>query len=138
MPTLRPVQRILVVDDERALADLVAEMLEIEGYAVERAYGGLQALEVLRSDKPPDLVLSDVMMPTLGGVELVDLARKRLHLPRLPFLLLSAGTVPRMRWSHVAFMPKPVEMDELLDRVGRLLQPSPARRRSRPHAPGAR
>ncbi len=125
---LRAVPRILVVDDERALGDLTAELLRDEGYAVQCAYSGEKALALLRSGPPPDLVLSDVMMPGLDGVQLVTLTRTTLGLTDLPFLLLSATTVPRLRWQHVGFMPKPLDVDELLARVRQLLHRRSTRR----------
>ncbi len=109
--------RVLVVDDERPFVDLVATFLEDEGFAVERAYDGGQALALLQEDDPPDLVLSDVMMPKLSGPELLHLARRR-HAPeRLPFVLLSAGPDPGIRGEHVSFMSKPLDLIELLTRV---------------------
>jgi len=66
---LRPALRILVVDDEPAIAQLVADVLETEGYAVETAANGLIALEKLEACEY-DLVLSDLRMPHLDGIGL--------------------------------------------------------------------
>jgi CheY-like chemotaxis protein len=116
-----PLPRVLVVDDERAFTDLVATFLEEEGYAVDRAYDGEQALPLLESDDPPDLVLTDVMMPRLSGPRLLSMAR-RLHPPRrLPFVLLSAGPDPGVRGECVSFMSKPLDLMELLQRVEALV-----------------
>jgi CheY-like chemotaxis protein len=57
------------VDDERPVREILAQALEDSGYRVQQAYHGRQALELI-AQQPPDLVLSDVMMPLLGGVEL--------------------------------------------------------------------
>ncbi len=118
--TLRP-SRLLVVDDERPLTDLLADLLEEEGYEVRRAYDGQEALSIVLSDEPPDLVLSDVMMPKLSGTELVDRTRHTVPSMRLPFLLLSAGARPRLNWKDVVFMPKPLQLDRLLECVQQLL-----------------
>jgi CheY-like chemotaxis protein len=113
--------RVLVVDDERAFVELLAGFFEDEGYAVDRAYDGEQALELLRSGDPPDLVLTDVMMPKLSGPELLAEAR-RLHASgRVAFVLLSAGPDPGVRDAYASFMPKPLDVLELLTHVESLL-----------------
>ncbi len=113
--------RVLVVEDDRTFADLLAEILEEEGYAVDRAYDGAEAIGMLRGGSPPDLVLSDVMMPKLSGTELVAAARDLYPPDRLPFLLLSAGRNPALAAERVWFMAKPVDFDQLLDQVRTLI-----------------
>ena len=113
---------VLVVDDEATFTEILAELLEDEGYGVLRAYDGEQALAILQSEEPPDLVLSDVMMPKLTGPQLVAAARQ-VHPPeRLPFVLLSAGPHPQLDMDQVWFLPKPLELERLLERVGSLLE----------------
>jgi CheY-like chemotaxis protein len=118
-PTPRP--RVLVVDDERPFVELVAAFLEDEGFTVERAYYGGQALALLQTDNPPDLVLTDVMMPKLSGPELLRQARRRHPPERLPFVLLSAGPNPGVRGERVSFMSKPLDLIELLTQVEALV-----------------
>lgn len=117
--------RVLVVDDERTFTDLLATFLEDEGYDVERAYDGEQALQALQSDELPDLVLSDVMLPKLRGTELLALARRRFPCERLPFILLSAGPDPGVREARASFMAKPLDLDRLLDSVAMLMRDRP-------------
>jgi CheY-like chemotaxis protein len=113
--------RVLVVDDERAFVELLAGFFEDEGFAVQRAYDGEQALRLLESDDPPHLVLTDVMMPRLTGPELLDAAR-RLHGPeRVAFVLLSAGPDPGVREERVSFIPKPLDLLDLLAHVESIL-----------------
>jgi CheY-like chemotaxis protein len=109
--------RVLVVDDERAFADLLATFLEEEGYDVDRAYDGEEALQILRSDELPDLVLSDVMLPKMSGTDLLAVARQLYRPEQLPFVLLSAGPDPGAQEDGVCFMAKPLDLDQLLDRV---------------------
>jgi DNA-binding response OmpR family regulator len=104
---------ILVVDDEGYLADLVATILEEEGYRVVVAYDGLTAFETaLRTQ--PDLIVSDVQMPHLDGMSL--LRRLRSVGYAAPIILMSAvylygdGIV-----AH--FIPKPFDIDQLLGAV---------------------
>jgi DNA-binding response OmpR family regulator len=116
--------RILVVDDEPDFTDLLATFLEEEGYCIDRAYDGEQALRILQSDDVPDLVLSDVMMPKLSGTELVAAARRLHPGEKLPFVLLTAGPDPGLHADHAYFMAKPLDLDQLLDRV-KLLMDTP-------------
>lgn len=109
--------RVLVVDDDRTFADLVAELLEQEHYIVRRAYDGGQALAALQDGDPPDVVVSDVMMPKLNGPELVGAGRRASASERLPFILLSAGRDPHIDCDRVWFLSKPVDFDRLLDRL---------------------
>jgi DNA-binding response OmpR family regulator len=107
---------ILVVDDERPICDLLAELLEDEGYRVTRAYDGLAALAAAERQRP-DLVLTDVMMPGLDGVSLVRRLRDRGV--RAPALLMSA-VYADIDLPHVRFLPKPFDVDDVLASVDRL------------------
>lgn len=118
MPPLHQ-SRILIVDDEPAMTNILAELLEDEGYAVERAYNGEQALQLLQSGLRPDLVLSDVMMPKLSGTQFLHEARRIIR--DVPFLLLSAAPAPPAGWGDVPFISKPLHLDGLLAHIERLL-----------------
>ncbi len=120
----RPVARklVLIVDDEHYIVDLLAELLEEEGYGVARAYDGLAALEEVGRTRP-DLVLADVMMPRMDGLSLA--ARLLEQEPRLPIVLMSAAVTPRT--DHVAFIPKPFDIDAMLHLIERLLSEEGAR-----------
>lgn len=118
--------RVLVVDDERTFTDLLATFLEDEGYDVDRAYDGDEALRTLRPGGLPDLVLSDVMLPKLSGPELLALARRRFPARQLPFVLLSAGPDPGVHDAGASFMAKPLDLDQLLERVESIIgEPCP-------------
>lgn len=100
---------MLVVDDEWRIVDLLADLLEDEGYEVTRAYDGAGALESL-AESPPDLVIADVMMPQLDGLALTAEIRKRGL--TMPVILMSA--VVRPRANNVIFVPKPFDIDAVL------------------------
>lgn len=78
--------KILVVDDERLLADTTAAVLKRYGFAAKTAYDGFEALQSMASFRP-DYVLSDIMMPAMNGVELAIAIRKMY--PRAKILLFS-------------------------------------------------
>ncbi len=107
---------VLVVDDERYIVDLLSDLLEDEGYRVERAFDGIAALEQI-SRNPPDLIVADVMMPRLDGLSLADEINARGL--DIPIILMSAAVTPRT--DHVAFIPKPFDIDAMLHLIERLL-----------------
>ncbi|MDQ4043903.1 MAG: response regulator [Chloroflexota bacterium] len=108
---------ILIADDEPAIVDLLAQFLQDEGYAVERADDGRAALE-LAQRLQPDLIIADVMMPRMSGFELVDELTSTDS--RVPVILMSAAVISRR--DEVAFIAKPFDLGELLDLVETNLQ----------------
>lgn len=106
---------VLIVDDDRHIAEMLAALLEGEGYTVRKAYDGMSALQEAEL-APPDLVLSDVAMPRLNGVALARRLRER----DIPVVLLSAA-VSDPRLSDVPFLPKPFDLDQILDVVRRFV-----------------
>jgi two-component system alkaline phosphatase synthesis response regulator PhoP len=111
---------ILVVDDERTICDLLADLFEDEGFDVRRAYDGSTALALAEHERP-DLILSDVMMPGLDGVTLTRHLRDRGL--RTPVVLMSA-VYADIDLPHVRFVPKPFDVDDILAVVERLLRSS--------------
>jgi two-component system OmpR family response regulator len=116
------VRRILIVDDEPSVRDVIATVLLDAGYTVQTAADGQIALEII-DGAPPDLIITDVMMPHLDGWALVDHARERNS--TLPIILMSAGDWIRARGTmplpdHAVFLAKPFTIEELLALVVRL------------------
>ena len=109
-------QTVLVVEDDPAILDLLAEALTDEGYAVARAEDGVAALEAIQR-QPPDLVVADVHLPRLDGGQLV----RRLRESGISAILLS-GDPNWARTPGVAFVAKPFDLDHLLTVVARLLE----------------
>jgi two-component system response regulator MprA len=120
------VKRVLVVDDEPALRHAFADVLSDAGYEVATASDGRAALETIRAEKP-DLVVMDVMMPGLDGVEVSQAIRARPDVPK-PFVILMSAGVNRVRLDGAAdgFLAKPFDLDELLDLIERLIGPGEA------------
>ncbi len=115
---------ILVVDDEAAQRDILGGLLRKQGYAVREAPSGAAALAVLRAE-PVDLILTDVKMPGMSGLELLREARA-LN-PELPVVLLTAygsvtDAVAAMQDGAGDYLTKPVDIDAVLHRVRKALE----------------
>lgn len=115
---------ILVVDDERVIADTLAAILQYQGFAARAAYNGESALDLAR-ENPPALLITDVVMPGMTGVELA-IALKRAA-PRCAILLFSgqAATADllaeaRDAGHHFTVLSKPVHPTELIAKVSAL------------------
>jgi two-component system, OmpR family, response regulator MprA len=117
--------KILVVDDERAVRDSLRRALELEGYNVELAADGEEALDQLESNGDPDAVILDLLMPGVDGLEVCR--RLRRDGRRLPILMLTARDEIESRVSGLDagaddYVTKPFALDELLARVRALLR----------------
>lgn len=112
----RPTPSVLVIDDEDYVADMIATALSIEGYIVHVAYNGRQGLERAQS-LVIDLVIIDIMMPYLSGDELAERLRQETHLSAVPIILISAGARPRRPLDHTTFLPKPFDIDDIIQQV---------------------
>jgi CheY-like chemotaxis protein len=115
---------ILVVDDERPVREFLAQALEENGYRVLRAVNGRHALNVISSAglDGPDLVISDVMMPLVGGVELCRAIKGNPTTAEIPVVLMSAAAAAgAIVGAHAdGFIAKPFDldtMDVLIDSV---------------------
>lgn len=119
-------RRILVVDDDPMVATTVQRVLRPEGYDVDVALGGAQALVQARSHRP-DLVVLDLMMPGVDGLEVCRQLRAGGNLPIL-MLTARSGTADRVRGLDTGaddYLVKPFAYAELLARVRALLRRTP-------------
>ncbi len=115
--------KILVVEDDFAIRETIAELLEEEGYGVDRASNGQEALDRLRADGTTRLILLDLMMPVMDGWEFRERQRSDPAMSRIPVVVLSADNALEQKISALgvaAWMSKPFDVDRLLDTVGRL------------------
>ncbi len=108
--------RVLVVDDAEGIRTYLANLLELKGYDVDTAEDGRRALALLEGGAAPDVVILDVMMPGLDGIE--TLRRLREIDEEVPVVMLSvvgkAGTiVDAMRLGASDYLNKPFEEEEL-------------------------
>jgi two-component system response regulator MprA len=119
--------KILVVDDERAVRDSLRRALELEGYDIELAADGSEALTRLteNGDSQPDVVILDVLMPGIDGLEVCR--RLRRHGNRVPVLMLTARDEIENRVGGLDagaddYVTKPFALEELLARIRALLR----------------
>ncbi len=112
--------RVLVVDDEEALLDIVGDIVGSLGHDVIRAHDGEEAL-ALAQRAPPDLIVSDFMMPRRTGLGLLDAVRADAALASVPFILMSAARPP-VSLVATAFLAKPVGLEILEASVRAALQ----------------
>lgn len=120
--------RILVVDDERDITDLIERSLRREGHQVIIAYNGPGALQVARRQRP-DLVLLDILMPQMNGIQVCKQMRTDPALATMPILFLTAkgmieDKVEGFRAGADDYLTKPFDLLELKLRVGALLRRS--------------
>jgi DNA-binding response OmpR family regulator len=131
--------RVLVIDDDPVILELLRINFEIEGFEVISACDGVEGLERAGADSP-DVVLSDIMMPRLDGLQLLTRLKGDPATADLPVVLLSAkaqtAEVERgMALGADDYVTTPFDPLELLDRVHAALQRGP-RRGGNPHRPG--
>jgi CheY-like chemotaxis protein len=107
---------ILIVDDLADNLFLLKTILEAEGYAVEVAADGCTALEKV-AKVPPKLMLLDVMMPDMTGYEVARRMRQNDRLATIPIVLITAYDEVADTGDADGFLRKPIDFDELLNRV---------------------
>jgi CheY-like chemotaxis protein len=113
---------VLVVDDDPDILDAICDILQAEGYRVERARHGLEALERVAARRP-DLILLDLMMPVMDGVAFAQALRDRKMYEGLPIVVISADGNPQRAAAVGAqvYLAKPFDIDALLGAVSRLV-----------------
>jgi two-component system response regulator MprA len=126
--------KILVVDDERAVRDSLRRALELQGYQVDLAADGAEALALLEANGQPDAVVLDILMPGIDGLEVCRRIREEGN--EVPVLMLTARDAVGDRVEGLDagaddYLVKPFALEELLARIRALL------RRTSPTADGA-
>jgi CheY-like chemotaxis protein len=114
---------ILVVDDEPSIRDFLAFVLQDEGFDVHTASNGREALDVAKQS-PPDVVLTDLMMPVVDGYELINGLREE-RIPVRAIIAMSAVSIAGDRGPNAdLFISKPFEIEQILTSVQALLSHS--------------
>lgn len=114
-------RRILLVDDDPAVRQILGKALVKAGYVVEEAAGGEEALKAIERDCP-DVLLSDLVIPPPNGEQLAAMSRE--HCPDVLLIFMSGYSEDELHdldIKQVVFLPKPIEARELVDTIGRLL-----------------
>jgi DNA-binding response OmpR family regulator len=117
--------RILIVDDEFGLAELLGELLVEEGYEASIAINGRLGLDILKA-QPADLVILDVMMPVMSGPEMARAMKATSELAHIPIVMMTAlpsalpADTPPL---YDAVLRKPFRPEELYARMAELLPP---------------
>jgi putative nucleotidyltransferase with HDIG domain len=117
--------RILVVDDEEAIREIVASMLTTAGYRCKHAGSGIEALAVLTSGEEFELMLSDLMMADLDGIGLLERTKEKY--PDMPVVMVTAVhdisvALAAIRNGAYDYLLKPFEREQLLNTVSRALE----------------
>jgi len=129
-------KRILVVDDEKDIVELLAFNLEKEGLTVQRAFDGERALQLIR-DKIPDLLILDLMLPGLSGLDVCRIIRQQEKTETLPIIMLTAKGEPvdkilGLEMGADDYITKPFNVRELVARVRAVLRRSAQQTNSGP------
>ncbi|HEX3819587.1 MAG TPA: HD domain-containing phosphohydrolase [Candidatus Sulfotelmatobacter sp.] len=117
--------RILVVDDEEPIREIVASMLGAAGYACKHAGSGMEALSILNSGEQFELMLSDLMMADLDGIGLLERTKEKY--PDMPVVMVTAVhdisvALAAIRNGAYDYLLKPFEREQLLNTVSRALE----------------
>ncbi|MDC3252733.1 response regulator transcription factor [Crocinitomicaceae bacterium] len=119
--------KICVVEDESSIAEMVRLNLEMESHDIVLVQDGAKALELFKRSFDFDLIILDVMLPNVSGVDICRLIRRKSHVPIL-FLSAKGTTSDRIEGLKAGasdYLPKPFDLEELLLRVAVLLNMSP-------------
>jgi DNA-binding response OmpR family regulator len=117
---------VLVVDDDPAIRGLVADALRSEGYLVDLAAHGREALEAMRVRRPATVVL-DLMMPVMDGFSFIEACHKERLCDDVPIVVISAVQDALRRITEVpihACIAKPFDLDNLIRTVGLYARPN--------------
>ncbi|WP_434046004.1 MULTISPECIES: response regulator [Sorangium] len=115
--------RILVVEDDLDIRSILSQLLVFEGYDVEEAADGAEALALLRRDQPPALILLDLMMPVMDGWQLRAELQRDPALSSIPVVIVSADVRAEQEASRLrvaGLLKKPLQIEPLLDLVHRI------------------
>jgi CheY-like chemotaxis protein len=119
---------VLVVDDDPGIRESLGDLLRAEGYGVRVAENGAAALEVMRTEPRPDVVVLDLMMPVMSGWEVLEEVDADTSLRLMPIVVASAMSAPMAspgrRGGVRMSLPKPLDVDLLLSALVDLAAPA--------------
>ena len=110
--------KVLVVEDDQDIRELIADILTGEGFPVEQAGNGAEAMHKMKAGYSPDVVLTSLLMPVMDGYQLAAELKRHDGWSRIPMIVMTAGKANSTALSEVeAVLQKPVDLDMLLARV---------------------
>jgi two-component system alkaline phosphatase synthesis response regulator PhoP len=109
-----PTIRVLIVDDDRDIRELLGDLLHDEGFSVEAAWNGATALTRLEEGFHPDVIVLDIMMPVMDGLTFRAFQRSQPALADIPVVGLTAFPSPK---ADFECLPKPLRFDLLVDKL---------------------
>jgi CheY-like chemotaxis protein len=115
--------RILIVDDDPEVRSVTAQFIQELGFEVLEAVSGAEALRILAQSEPPGLVIADVAMPEMNGIELAN--QMRAEYPAIPVLLVTGYADLSGAQVDFAMIHKPFQLDSLDQAIARLLRTRP-------------
>ena len=126
-------KKILIVDDEKDIVDLISYNLEKEGFATVKAYDGENALKLVKA-KRPDMVLLDLMLPGVRGLEVCKFIRKNPETEALPIIMLTAkgdqlDKILGLEMGADDYVTKPFNVRELIARIHAVMRRAEGRPR---------
>lgn len=129
IPDLKKKPTVLIVDDERSVVDTLSAVLSIRGFGVLEAYSGETALQLLKEHPRPDLIVLDILLPGVNGLELCQKLKADPNLKGIPVLMITVITKDsdvadgfwRIGTGADDFVTKPFDPFVLADRIERLL-----------------
>ena len=117
---------VMIIEDEPDAAELFAEMMRLNGYRVLKTYSSTPAMTLIAQEKP-DLIILDIMMPDISGLEVLHYMRSDPELASIPVVVVSAKATPAdiqagMDAGASVYLTKPVAYMDLKNAVDRLVQ----------------
>ncbi len=116
---------VLIIEDEEDAAELFAEMMRVSGFRVLKTSKSAPAIAMMTADKP-DVVLLDIMMPEISGLDILRQMRRDPNLANIPVIMVTAKSMPAdikngMEAGASTYLTKPVGFMELKEAVERIL-----------------
>lgn len=127
-PSCMSTKTVIIIEDEPETADMLAEMMRIIGYHVITSPGGVRSIDLI-SEKKPDIILLDQMMPEISGLEILSKLQADPRLRQIPVIIISAKSLPGDKSQGLGagasfYLTKPVAFTDLQSAVERVILPS--------------
>lgn len=117
---------VVVIEDEPDAAEMFGEMMRVSGFRVVKSYSSGPAIDIIEREKP-DIVILDVMMPDISGIDILKIMRARSDLEKIPVIVVSAKSMPAdvktgLEAGASVYLTKPVGFRDLKQAVENVLQ----------------